>query len=188
MLEIIYPDFPAKAIGDVRTCPAADILPVIDENSFVVGQASRSSVHTLGLLHPVVHLHIIDRFSRIYIQKRSLKKDMYPGLWDTAVGGHVSYGESLLESLFREAREELNLPDFNPIPVESHHYCTGTDKEIAFIFAAIGAFNPAPDKTEVDDGRWWTGEEILENLGKGVFTTQFEAEYQRIKNKLEALL
>ena len=67
------------------------------------------------LLHPVVHLHILNRYDQLYLQKRSMKKDLLPGYWDTAVGGHISYGEYVQEALFRESSEELGFTEYNPI-------------------------------------------------------------------------
>ena len=43
-----------------------------------------------------------------------MNKDIQPGKWDTAVGGHVDYGESVEDALFRETREELGITDFSP--------------------------------------------------------------------------
>ena len=67
-----------------------EMLPIVEPNGAVVARASRSSCHSgTKLLHPVVHLHIIDRFGRIYLQRRSARKSLFPLYWDTAVGGHV---------------------------------------------------------------------------------------------------
>ena len=45
------------------------------------------------LLHPVVHLHVMREGGFLYLQKRAMDKDIQPGKWDTAVGGHVDFGE-----------------------------------------------------------------------------------------------
>ena len=139
-------------------------------------------------LHPVILIHIIDRFSRIYLQKRSMKKDIQPGKWDTAVGGHVSYGESIVEAVYREAYEELRLMEFNPIHIETYQFESPVEKEMVSIFAAVGSYELTPDLDEVDEGRWWPVEEIDANVGKGVFTPNFESEFQMIRKQLLALL
>jgi NADH pyrophosphatase NudC (nudix superfamily) len=117
-----------------------------------------------------------------------MKKDIQPGKWDTAVGGHVSYGESIVEAVFREAYEELRLIEFNPIHIETYQFESPVEKEMVSIFAAVGSYELTPDLDEVDEGRWWPVEEIDANMGKGVFTPNFESEFQMIRKQLLALL
>ena len=155
----------------------------------VVGRSAREYCHSGAKpLHPVIHLHIIDRYSRIYLQKRSMKKEIQPGKWDTAVGGHVAYGESLTEALYREASEELGLTDFNPLHLETYLFESEIEKEMVNIFAAVGSYELNPDQDEVDEGRWWPVEDIDANIGKGLFTPNFESEYKMIRSSLLALL
>lgn len=195
MLELIYP----YDLAPLVPAPTADTIssskvvceyfPVVEPNGLVVGRSSRQYCHSgQKPLHPVVHLHIIDRFSRLYLQKRSMRKEIQPGKWDTAVGGHVAYGESILEALYRESSEELGLTDFNPIYVESYLFESEIEKEMVNVFAAVGSYQLTPDQDEVDEGRWWPLDEVDENLGKGVFTPNFESEYRMIRSDLLALL
>ena len=117
-----------------------------------------------------------------------MKKKIQPGKWDTAVGGHVSYGEHIYEALCRESSEELSLRDFNPIYLETYLFESEIEKEMVNIFAAVGTYELHPDEDEVDEGRWWPIEEIDSNLGKGIFTPNFESEFSMIRSALLALL
>lgn len=210
MFELIYPDDTAPVIpapdvnsavaranscsmqaGAVNVHPgkAAEYFPVIQENGMVIGRAERSYCHSPAKpLHPVVHLHIIDRYSRLYLQKRSMKKDIQPGKWDTAVGGHVDYGESILEALFREAYEELGFREFNPVWLMSYVFESDVEREMVNVFAAVGSFSLRPDHDEVDEIKAWDLESIDENLGKSLFTPNFEQEYVRVRAGLLSLL
>ena len=196
MIELIYPyetDVPVipplTADNPAVNGPAGEYFPVVEPNGLIVGRSTRAWCHSGAKpLHPVIHIHIIDRFSRIYLQKRSMCKDVQPGKWDTAVGGHVSFGESFLEAAYREASEELGLQEFNPVHVETYLFESEIEKEMVCIFAAVGHYDLNPDLDEVDDGRWWPVEEIDANIGKGVFTPNFESEYRMIRASLLALL
>ena len=89
-------------------------LPIVDESGKVIGKAARSVCHHgEKLLHPVVHLHVLDNNRAIYLQKRPLNKQIQPGKWDTSVGGHISFGEDIETSLKREAWEEIGLENFH---------------------------------------------------------------------------
>ena len=166
-----------------------EFFPVIEPSGLVIGTATRSYCHSgAKLLHPVVHLQIIDRYGHMYLQKRSMKKDIQPGKWDTAVGGHVDFGETIMEALFRESSEELKFTEYNPIHVISYEFESEIEREFVSVFAAIGSFELQPDLDEVDEGRWWSLDEIDAHLGEGLFTPNFESEYQKIKKSLLALL
>ncbi|HRV89169.1 MAG TPA: NUDIX domain-containing protein, partial [Prolixibacteraceae bacterium] len=90
-------------------------VPLVDETGRVTGCVMRSQVHNGSfLLHPVVHLHVLGPGNTLLLQKRPLHKDIQPGKWDTAVGGHISYGETPSEALVREAEEETGLVTFTP--------------------------------------------------------------------------
>ncbi|MBN1143304.1 MAG: hypothetical protein JXA72_02730, partial [Bacteroidales bacterium] len=71
-------------------------LPLLNSKGEIIGKAPRSVCHSdKSLLHPVVHLHVLNNNGEIYLQKRPMNKLVQPGKWDTAVGGHISYGEDV---------------------------------------------------------------------------------------------
>lgn len=191
MVELVYPSScapsvpPATSFSGVRE----EILPVVEPTGVVRGRALRSYVHGGSkVLHPVVHLHLINRYGEIFLQKRSMSKKLLPGRWDTAVGGHVSYGESLQEALYREASEELGSFEFNPIYMGNYVFESDIEREFVSIFAAVGNFQLDPVNDEVDEGKWWSEKEIIKATGKNILTPNFESEYLRIGAALQALL
>lgn len=189
MPVLLYPSDPAPLMAVKSVRGNTEILPIIEPSGVVIGRSTRKACHNHPeLLHPVVHLHIIDPFDHIFLQKRSATKDLYPGRWDTAVGGHVTYGESLIESLMREAGEELAFVDFNPTFLENYIWRSPNETEQVNIFATVTDRAIDPDNDEVDEGHWWTRKEVEDAIGKSILTPQFEQEYIRIQDRLFALL
>lgn len=195
MIELIYPyDIapvlpPPTAETSLSRPRVSEWFPIVEPNGLVIGRSSREYCHSGAKpLHPVVHIHIIDRNSRIYLQKRSMRKDIQPGKWDTAVGGHISYGESVLEAVYREAKEELRLEEFHPIYMETYEFESSVEREMVHVFAAVGSYDLSPDLDEVDEGKWWELTEIDEAIGKGIFTPNFESEFSMIRAHLLSLL
>ncbi len=188
MMELFYPVENAPAIGSREACE--EMLPVVDTVGRVFAQSSRQNCHSQAnpLMHPVVHLEVVDRFSRFYLQRRSASKEKYPLRWDIAVGGHVTYGESYGEALYREAWEEIRLDRFNPQFLANYVSDFEADTELVNLYVTIGTFTPVADNYEVCDGRYWTMEEIDAALGRDVFTPDFELEYTGYKDKILALL
>ncbi len=155
-----------------------EILPIVDENGNIIGRTERGIAHSgTKILHPVVHLHVFSPEGHIYLQKRPCWKDVQPGKWDTAVGGHIDYGESVDTALKREVREELG---FTPACLESlGHYVfeSNIEKELIYVYKTIYAGVIRPSNTELGGGRFWTNEEIIANIGKNIFTQNFEHEF-----------
>lgn len=156
-------------------------FPLVNEEGQTIGKATRRECHNgCKWLHPVVHLHIFNKAGDLYLQKRSMTKDIQPGKWDTAVGGHVDYGETIEEALRREVREELGITDFNPVFLMRYVFESKVEKELVNTYRIIyeGPFSPDPE--EIEEGRFWSAEEIKAHLGKGVFTPNFESEYEKL--------
>lgn len=155
-------------------------FPLVNEKGKTIGKATRQECHNGNkALHPVVHLHIFNEAGELYLQKRSMHKDIQPGKWDTAVGGHVDYGETIEEALCREVREELGITDFNYEFITRYVFESEIEKELVHTFRTIYNGPIIPDKDELEDGRFWRIEDINTQIGKGVFTPNFEGEFSR---------
>lgn len=164
-------------------------LPLVNEDGKVLSHAPRSIVHNSSTrwLHPVVHLQVVS-LQGIWLQKRSMHKLVQPGKWDTAVGGHLSAGESVELSLAREAAEEIGLEIKNPKLLGRYIWESDIEREIVFAFVQWhnGPFSPNPE--ELDGGRFWSFIEVDENIGKDVFTPNFEYEYKLYASLLRLAL
>lgn len=69
----------------------------------------KPEIHRDGDWHRASHVWIVTPDHRILLQRRSMRKDNNPGLWDVSAAGHVSAGEDLVDSAIREVQEELGL-------------------------------------------------------------------------------
>ncbi len=157
-----------------------EMFPVVDEQGNILEAATRGECHGGSrLLHPVVHLHVFNSQGDLYLQRRPLWKDIQPGRWDTAVGGHVDLGESVDMALRREAREELGLEGFVAEPLSTYVFESARERELVYTFRTTWD-GPVCPSDELDGGRFWTPDEIRQQLGKGVFTPNFESELRRV--------
>lgn len=157
-----------------------EIFPLVDEEGRVVGSATRGECHSGSkLLHPVVHLQVMNPAGDIYLQKRPEWKDIQPGKWDTAVGGHIDLGESPEEALQREAREELGITDFTPVFVDKYVFESAIERELVYVYRCTYDGTLHPSTTELSGGRFWSMTELRAAMGKGLLTPNFESEFTR---------
>ena len=158
-----------------------ELLPIVDEAGNVLGKMTRGELHGGSMqLHPVVHLHVFDSEGHLYLQRRPDWKDIQPGKWDTAVGGHVDYGETVEEALFREAREELGLIGFKARFIGRYVFTSTRERELVNAFTAVVSPDAPNPSDELAGGRFWAPPEIQGAIGRDLFTPNFEQEFQTL--------
>ncbi len=157
-----------------------ELLPIVNEDGNCIGSMTREKAHDGSkILHPVVHLHVLNARKQLYLQKRPEWKDIQPGKWDTACGGHIDFGEDLHSALAREAKEELGITGYIPKFIKSYIFESSKEKELVNVFMTefYGEISPSE---ELDGGRFWDLQEINKMMGKNVFTPNFENEFKEV--------
>ncbi len=91
--------------------PADEIVAIVDEDNNVVGSAARREMRARRLLHRSTYILVFNSRGEVYVQKRTLTKDVFPGYYDPAAGGVVLAGESYLDGARRELEEEMGIRD-----------------------------------------------------------------------------
>ena len=90
-----------------------EYFDIVDENGVPTSETvSREEAHRKGIRHRTAHVWIIRPSKTGYdllLQKRSMNKDSFPGLYDTSSAGHIPAGDEPMESALRELREELGI-------------------------------------------------------------------------------
>jgi len=158
-----------------------EYFPIVTEEGVVTGKATRTECHSgTFLLHPVVHLHVFNSRGELYLQKRAADKDIQPGKWDTSVGGHVDYGEETEEAMRREVREELGIIDFKPVFLRRYKFVSDREAELVHSYYTVYDGDIQPDPVEISEGKFWKISEIEQEMGKNVFTPNFENEFSTI--------
>jgi len=133
-----------------------EIFDVVNERDEVVGQNTRREVHLLGLKHRAVHVLVFNAKGEIFLQKRSLKKDIAAGKWDSSASGHLDTGEDYDACAVREVREEIGLRVAKvPERVFKINSCKETGWEFCWIYRleSEGPFVLHPE--EIETGSWF---------------------------------
>ncbi|MBN1481831.1 NUDIX domain-containing protein [candidate division KSB1 bacterium] len=157
---------------------------IVTPHGKVVGKAPRTLCHgNPALLHPVVHVHVFNSRGQLWLQKRASSKKIQPGKWDTSVGGHVSSGEKINDAVLREIKEELGVDKIPHEPLYMYIMKNEIESELVYTFRG---FHDGPfiwPKDEIETGTFWKISDIRRNIGKGVFTPNFEQEFGFLEKK-----
>ena len=142
----------------------ADIFDIVDGDDRVIGRAPRREVHARRLNHRATHILVHDEAGRVFLQRRSLAKDTFPGCWDSSCSGHVDSGETYEIAARRELGEELGWHDARlPLrPLLKLPTSETTGWEFIQVYAlgpVAGPFTLHPE--EISDGGWFTPAEII---------------------------
>jgi isopentenyl-diphosphate delta-isomerase type 1 len=161
-----------------------ELLYWVDEQDQVLGPCRRGDAHRQGLRHRAVHILVFNSAGQVFLQERSLSKDINPGLWDTSSAGHVDFGESYDQCAIRELREELGIATETVperlfrIPASA---LTGWEFVEVYRIEHDGPLQLNPD--EISDGRW-VSPTLLDALieqSPNQFTTSLRALWQKFR-------
>ena len=149
-MEMTRPNTTTRAAGP------DELFDVVDGEDQVTGQAPRNEVHARNLLHRAIHVLVHDPDGRLFLQRRSMSKDTFPGCWDSSCSGHVDAGEDYAEAARRELGEELGWHSDAPLrPMLKLSASPETGHEFIQIFVLgplTGPFDLDPE--EITEGRW----------------------------------
>jgi len=147
-----------------------ELLEEIDVDSRVIGLRQRREFHgNPALRHRAVHVVVKNHDGHVFLQKRSMRKRIQPGKWDTSVGGHVDPGESWEQAATREGREELGVTGELDC-LHDYVWQTAVETEHVRTYQMIheGPFVLHPE--EIDEGRFFAPEELRNLAPTSVFT------------------
>ena len=158
-----------------------EYLDIVDENGLPTGETvSRDAAHREGLRHRTAHVWVIrksDAGYDILLQKRSMEKESFPGLYDTSSAGHIPAGEEPLPSALRELSEELGIAAKPEELIHAGTFRIRYEKEFhgrlfrdneatqVFVYAqSVEIERLTLQASEVDEVRWFDLEEAWEEI------------------------
>jgi isopentenyl-diphosphate delta-isomerase len=140
-----------------------EIFDIVNERDEVIGRLPRPQVHREGHKHRAVHVLVFNARGDVFLQKRSMTKDTFPGAWDSSASGHVDSGEEYDACAVRELREELGLAIASPpLRLLKIAACAATGQEFCWVYrlASEGPFVLHPE--EIESGEWFTPARVTE--------------------------
>lgn len=160
-------------------------LPVLNDNGKVVGCMARSVSRTVTkkYFHPIVRVAVIYN-GMLYLTKRSKGEFVSPDTLDYPFHKYVIFRHSI-ENTVKDAIGNLaNEKDISPRFLIRYTFEDEKVKHQVSLFVVCLRGEEQFDKIRDLNGKLWTGKQIEDNMGKGVFSGYFENEYPYLKNTI----
>lgn len=149
--------------SNVKAAGTDEWFDVVNERDEVIRRATRREVHATGLWHRAVHILVFDGSGRVFLQKRSLLKDLSPGLWDSSCSGHLDAGEDYDTAAVRELGEEIGVrlaPGELPARWFRVDACVETGWEFVWVYHLRYDGALTLDPLEIQYGEWVAPDEV----------------------------
>ena len=157
----------ARGVFVETTDNQEELCVVVDEHDEVVGYKTRYECHhDPALIHRTVGVVLFNENGQLLLQKRSMSKDMDPGLWSISCAGHVAKGQTDEEAVHRELQEELGVD----VPLTFLTKCIVNDPNETERAAIYKGEHNGPfvlDKNEVDEVQFVDISELNRKVAAG---------------------
>jgi isopentenyl-diphosphate delta-isomerase len=146
-----------------------ELLDIVNDEDFIIGQEMRSTVHELGLQHRGVHLFLFTPDGKMLVQKRSADRAAFPSALDCSVSEHVKAGESYLDAAVRGMKEEMGVERIEVRPLVRFRMNYGVnDNEISTLYEGLVDLNKVKfDPVEIEEVHYYSVDELREMINEG---------------------
>jgi len=141
--------------------PQDEIVLIVDKDNKETGSATRHEMRTSGLAHRASYILVFNSRGELFVQKRTMSKDIYPGYYDVATGGVVLAGESYEESARRELGEELGIRDAALTCHFSFFYAADKNQVWGKVYSCLHDGELILQAEEVESGFFAAPEDVL---------------------------
>ena len=139
---------------------AEEHVVLVDEHDRPVGSAEKMAAHREGgRLHRAFSVFLFNAQGQMLLQRRSVGKYHFGGLWTNACCSHPGAGRSIVDAARARLREELGidvpLRELFSFVYRAEDPVSGLT-EHEFDHVLVGRFDgvPTPDPDEVGDWKW----------------------------------
>lgn len=164
-----------------------DWWPIVNREGAVIGSVEKVASLTASskYMHPVVRIAIMCD-NKLLLRRRGKQDEFFGNVWDNTVSEHMKYGESIEACLERALQDAIDFYDVKKAEFKfSYVVESRSDNEVMFFFVIKLSeeqdFSLAKEYGE--ELKWWTTQQIDDNLGLKIFAEPFMREYPYLHHK-----
>lgn len=149
---------------------ADEVVVIVDHRNNVVGSAPRREMRAKRLPHRSTYIMVFNAQGDLYVQKRTMTKDVFPGYYDIAAGGVVLAGETYEVGAVRELEEEMGIRNVPLTPLFDFYFEDDHTRLWGRAFSCVYDGEVVLQPEEVESGAFVAIHDILRRAEAEPFT------------------
>ncbi|UCF91803.1 MAG: NUDIX hydrolase YfcD [Desulfobacterales bacterium] len=150
--------------------PASEIVAVVDDHNRVIGATTRREMRARRLTHRATYILVFNGSGELFVQKRTMRKDVYPGYFDVAAGGVVLAEETYDQGAARELDEEMGIKNVPLNYLFEFYFADGGMRVWGRAYSCEFDGRVVLQEEEVASGDFFTIREVLKMAARSPFT------------------
>ncbi len=150
--------------------PADEQVVIVDRENREIGACARRQMRAEALVHRSTYILVFNSRGEIFVQKRTLTKDIYPGCCDPTAGGVVLAGETYEQGAARELAEELGVRGVPLEPLFDFFFEEDRCAVWGRVFRCVWDGPMTLQAEEVESGEFLPPEEVLRRASQEPYT------------------
>lgn len=154
--------------------------PIVNKDGKKVGMIEHitSLTDEKKYRHPIVRVMIFDK-NKILMYKRPDDDFIAPNMWDTSISKHVRVGDDLSRRIKSVLVNRYGMQSVKTSFLANYTYEAENEEQFVALYAGCTS---QEDLIPTEKGiKWWTLQQIEENLNENIFSAQFQIEYNILK-------
>ena len=136
-----------------------ELVDLLNNRKELIGETCERNAVPEGKYRLSIHIWIVNDKNEILIQQRSASRKMFPNMW-TNIGGACIAGETSIETVFRELKEELNvIPNIDNLELIASYKRKKDYVDVWLLRQNINIDDLKFNDNEVQAAKWATIEE-----------------------------
>lgn len=127
-------------------------------------------------MHPVIRVIVVEN-NKIFLQKHKFGSGSESHSWDNALSSHLRFGEKVTDCIQRISKELYGIQVSNPVFLGNYVIENACEYQYVHVFLSCRLDDIHPNPELVEHVKWWTLQQINEELHSGIFTDNFLKEY-----------
>mmetsp|Transcript_33816 Transcript_33816/g.54806 ORF Transcript_33816/g.54806 Transcript_33816/m.54806 type:complete len:585 (+) Transcript_33816:23-1777(+) len=150
--------------------PSEERVCIVDDFNQVVDTAKRKEMRAKNLKHRASYVLVFNSSGEIFVTQRTSTKDIFPSFFEVAAGGVVVAGESMVQSAYRELKEELGIHGVPLRPLGDFYFESDITAVFGGVFSCVYEGPVTLQPEEVVSGSFMSVDEVLRRSQSEPFT------------------